>query len=113
MLHELQDCREYRPEGGGSCAYEELVRTEGDLGLRMVIDLEHFSVHCPYASRFPFEVLIAPKKHAPSFVSIDAGEVRSLARIMRHVLKRYAEVLDNHDCNFHIHSAPCNGLEHG
>jgi UDPglucose--hexose-1-phosphate uridylyltransferase len=93
MLHELQDCREYRPEGGGSCAYEELVRTEGDLGLRMVIDLEHFSVHCPYASRFPFEVLIAPKKHAPSFVSIDAGEVRSLTRIMRHVLKRYARSL--------------------
>jgi UDPglucose--hexose-1-phosphate uridylyltransferase len=70
MLHELRDCREYRPEGGGSCAYEELVRTEGDLGLRMISDLEHFSVHCPYASRFPFEVLIAPKTHAPSFVSI-------------------------------------------
>jgi UDPglucose--hexose-1-phosphate uridylyltransferase len=39
--------------------------------------------------------------------------VRSLARIMRHVLKRYAEVLDNPDCNLHIHSAPCDGLEHG
>jgi UDPglucose--hexose-1-phosphate uridylyltransferase len=111
MLHELQDCREYRPEGGGSCAYEELVRTEGDLGLRMVIDLEHFSVHCPYASRFPFEVLIAPKKHAPSFVSIDAGEVSHQDHETRS--QEICEVLDNPDYNLHIHSVPCDGLEHG
>jgi len=32
MLRELQDCREYRPEDGEECAYDDLVRAERDSG---------------------------------------------------------------------------------
>ena len=112
ISHELHDCSEHSMGKGEGCAYDDLVRDERDSRVRMVIDEGKFSVHCPFASRFPFEVLVVPKKHAPSFVAADDSELESLAKVLRDTLRRYAKILDRPAYNMYIHSAPCDGYEH-
>jgi UDPglucose--hexose-1-phosphate uridylyltransferase len=109
ISREPQDFLVRRQNGEAGAAYEELIRIEKEQGVRMVLDQEHFSVHCPYSSRFPFEVLIVPKKHNASFTDAESVELRSLAQILKNVLGLYAKILDDPPYNFYIHSAPCDG----
>jgi UDPglucose--hexose-1-phosphate uridylyltransferase len=63
----------------------------------------------PFASRFPFETWILPKKHNHDFGTLNDEEVRSLARILKNVLYRMYIALDNPPYNMMIHTAPTSG----
>src|SRR6185503_9666625 len=49
------------------CIYCDLLTQEIETGERIVSLDEHFAVFCPYASRFPFEFTIMPRRHNHSF----------------------------------------------
>ena len=73
---------------------------------RIVYDSDGFIVITPFASRFPFEVWILPKKHSSDFTKCDDQHRVDLARILKQVLLKLKKALDDPPYNYIIHTAP-------
>jgi UDPglucose--hexose-1-phosphate uridylyltransferase len=93
------------------CAYCDLVNQERNEGKRVVAENESFIAFEPYASRYPFETWVVPKRHGPSFAAISAEEQASFAEILGGTLRRIHVTLDDPPYNFTIHTAPCDSDE--
>jgi UDPglucose--hexose-1-phosphate uridylyltransferase len=89
------------------CAYCDILNQERNDGSRLVMENESFIVFAPYASRYPFETWVLPKRHGPSFAAISAEEQASLAQILGGAFRRIHVTLDDPPYNFNIHTAPC------
>ena len=76
---ELARSRSYF-ERHGRCVFCAMIQEELSAGARVVFESEAFLAFCPYASQFPYEIWIVPKRHACSFESAEDGEIRDLAR---------------------------------
>ena len=88
------------------CVYCDLIKQECDAKKRIVIESDHFAVLAPFASRFPFELWILPKKHHCDFSKGAHGHIHDLAKVLKEVLMRLKVGLDDPAYNFVIHSAP-------
>ncbi len=73
---------------------------------RIIYQAKYFTVVCPYASRFPFQVWIVPNDPSVSFLEIDEDVRDELAYMSRDVIRRLEEALDNPSYNFLMHMAP-------
>jgi UDPglucose--hexose-1-phosphate uridylyltransferase len=87
------------------CLYCEMVDREREDRRRVVLESAAFLGFCPFASRFPFEIWLMPKKHSPSFEAVANDELRQLAIMLRQSLHRLAGIV-NAPLNYVIHSAP-------
>jgi UDPglucose--hexose-1-phosphate uridylyltransferase len=72
----------------------------------MVAENDSYFLFCPYASRFPFELSIYPKRHHPEFISCTTQELLDLAEVVRFAVTRLNAVLDNPGYNLLLHMAP-------
>lgn len=84
-----------------SCPFCSLVKLESK-GPRLVSENSSFVAFTPFASRFPFEVWILPKKHIKSLVDLD--DFSALASLLKHVLLKLKTI--NASYNLFIHNAP-------
>jgi len=102
---ELDSAREHylRKE---RCLFCDIIRQESREGTRVISQNEDFIALCPYASRFPFEVFIAPRVHHHTFANISDGQIKSLAQIMKDILTRLKASLNDPPYNFVFHVAP-------
>ncbi|MCR4405567.1 MAG: galactose-1-phosphate uridylyltransferase [Anaerolineae bacterium] len=102
---ELDSAREHylRKE---RCLFCDIIRQELKDGSRVIARNEDFIALCPYASRFPFEVLIAPLTHHHTFADISEDQIKSLSRIMKDMLTRLKVSLNDPPYNFVFHVAP-------
>jgi UDPglucose--hexose-1-phosphate uridylyltransferase len=87
------------------CVYCEILDRDLGDGRRIVLESAAFIGFCPFASRFPFEMWLMPKKHSPAFDVVANDELRQLAFMLRQSLQRLAGVVDA-PFNYVIHSAP-------
>jgi UDPglucose--hexose-1-phosphate uridylyltransferase len=87
------------------CLYCEMLDREREVGRRIVLESAAFIGFCPFASRFPFEIWLMPKDHAPFFHTMTKDELRQLASMLRQSLQRLAGIVDA-PLNYVIHSAP-------
>lgn len=88
------------------CLFCDLLAQDMEKGERIVWLSDHFVALCPYASRFPYEVMILPRKHAHDF-ALEAPEiVRDLSHVMHVVLKKLRKALGDPPFNFLFHTAP-------
>jgi UDPglucose--hexose-1-phosphate uridylyltransferase len=76
---------------------------------RVVDGDEHFVAYCPFASRSPFELCIAPRHHEPHFASIDNARLERLAVMVQTLVRRLSRALGSPDYNLWLHTAP-NGV---
>jgi UDPglucose--hexose-1-phosphate uridylyltransferase len=88
------------------CLFCDIIRQETDMGDRLIFQTEKFSVIAPYASRFPFEILIIPKKHAFSFRLIDSEETADLAGVLKKILASMRSALGDPSYNFILNDSP-------
>lgn len=88
------------------CIYCDLLVHEIEARQRVVILDEHFVVWAPYASRFPFEVLLMPRRHCHSFAEEPRPVLGALARCLQDLLSRLKGVLRDPPYNFVLHTAP-------
>ncbi|MEX1997204.1 MAG: galactose-1-phosphate uridylyltransferase [Candidatus Andersenbacteria bacterium] len=102
----LRGAEAYAQEQGKD-GYEVMLQYERAQGERLVWENDDFTAFCPYASRFPFEVWIMPRRPEPFFENIGPGERESLAEIMQQVLGRLYTGLHDPPYNYYILSAPC------
>ena len=67
---------------------------------------EHFITVAPYASRFPFELMLAPRAHGHDFGLLDDTGLEQLAYHFRDVLRRVQKGLGDPPYNFLLHTSP-------
>jgi UDPglucose--hexose-1-phosphate uridylyltransferase len=87
-LRELQAARAYR-KTHGTCIFCDVVAKERFDGVRVVDENPSFLAFVPFAARFPYEVHIAARRHAPSLLDLSDPERRELARLLKRVLAGY------------------------
>lgn len=88
------------------CVFCDIIKQELAENRRVVAENSNFVAITPFASRFPFEIWILPKKHDSDFEDIQKHETTSLAAMMKNCLGRLNKVLDNPPYNYIIHNAP-------
>lgn len=88
------------------CIFCDIMREELRVGSRVIIETRHYAAFCPYASKFPFEIWIIPKRHNCVFQEIRPDELEDLALILSTVLKKLRALFPGLSYNYFIHSAP-------
>lgn len=88
------------------CIFCDILREELRVGSRVILETRNFVAFCPYASKFPFETWLVPKKHNCAFQDIKTDEIEDLALILSSVLKKLRAVFKGLSFNYFIHSAP-------
>lgn len=102
---ELKVCREFFA-AKERCLFCDLIDFEIGCGERVVKEFPNFVTLTPYASCFPFELRLYPKKHLHDFVLLDDQELSELAVAMKDMLSRLKAVLKDPPYNFILHTAP-------
>ena len=90
------------------CVFCDMIKQEIKTGSRIVMENASYIAFNPFASRFPFETWILPKKHQPKFEEIDKSTLPDLAEIMKSTLRVLGQCLDLPPYNFIVHTSPCN-----
>ena len=88
------------------CAFCEQFAGELKAGNRIVEATDDFVLFCPYASRFPYEMCLAPRRHAADFDSADDANITQIASLLRRGLSRLEAVCDFASYNCVLHTAP-------
>ncbi|MBM4354761.1 MAG: DUF4931 domain-containing protein [Deltaproteobacteria bacterium] len=88
------------------CIFCDLLEFEHQSGERMVWMDQFFATYCPYASRFPFEMQLYPRRHSHDFALQDDDLLLKLAHHLKEVLRRMNRALDNPPYNFLLHTCP-------
>jgi UDPglucose--hexose-1-phosphate uridylyltransferase len=84
---EIAAARRYRAEHG-SCVWCDLVVREEEAE-RLVVRGTAFAAYVPFWARFPYQVYISARRHAPSLPALTAPERDDLARVLKRVLVAY------------------------
>jgi len=90
------------------CIYCDIIDQEISIGNRVVAENSDYISIAPFASRFPFETWILPRRHQSNFEQSFTGNYFSLARMLKETLMRINLALNNPPYNFVLHTAPCN-----
>jgi len=88
------------------CLFCDIMQQEIEMADRFVFQSDSFVVITPYASRFPFEILILPKRHCFSYKLIDQNEITDLARVLKKILKSIYDILGDVPYNFILNDSP-------
>jgi UDPglucose--hexose-1-phosphate uridylyltransferase len=102
---ELNSCRDHFL-AKDRCLLCDLIDFELAEGTRVVRDFPDFVLLTPYASSFPFELRLLPKKHMHDFTLLTDAQLPGLARAMQEMLTRLKQVLRDPPYNFILHTAP-------
>jgi UDPglucose--hexose-1-phosphate uridylyltransferase len=105
VKQKLNGCREYYGYKE-RCLFCDIIQQELEMADRLIFQSRHFVVLTPYASRFPFEILILPKRHAFSYKLINDEEVKDLAFLTKKVLRLMYDTLGEHPYNLLLNDSP-------
>ncbi len=105
VANELQSARDHY-NVKERCIFCDIIAQELQAHSRIVAADPDFVSWCPYASRFPFEMTLAPRQHAHDFATLDDVQIVKLARHLREVITRMKRSLNDPPYNYLIHTAP-------
>ncbi|NWF66869.1 MAG: galactose-1-phosphate uridylyltransferase, partial [Campylobacterales bacterium] len=105
ILNEIETQREYY-FNHNRALIDDMVKFEISENLRVVDVNNLFIALAPFASRFPFEIMIFPLFSCSSIEKMDVKEINALAKIMRTVFKRLHIVLDDFSFNLSFFNMP-------
>jgi len=88
------------------CVFCDIIEQEFDSGKRLIQESRDFLVISPFASCFPFETWILPKRHHPDFDQMTEAERKDLAATLKKTLYRINQALNKPPYNYLIHTAP-------
>jgi UDPglucose--hexose-1-phosphate uridylyltransferase len=90
---ELTAAREFY-QRNHRCLYCELLARESADHVRLVAESEHFTAFVPFAARFPSEIQIYSRRHAPGLAELDDAERQDLASMLSVVRRKYDNLYD-------------------
>jgi UDPglucose--hexose-1-phosphate uridylyltransferase len=112
LREELEGSGRYYREHG-RCLFCDLVVQEVRLECRVIVENAAFIALAPFASRFPFEMWILPRRHAASFETGCGEAYGLLAMVLQKVLYRAYHLLNDPAYNLVLHSAPWRNADEG
>lgn len=117
---ELQSARQYY-EQHQRYLFADIIERELAQQERIVAVDDQFVAFCPFASRFPYEVCVLPRRHQPRLQAwaYDGGqtmatdeEMETLGNFVQRILQRMEAVLHRPAYNFFLHTAPFDSQPH-
>jgi UDPglucose--hexose-1-phosphate uridylyltransferase len=96
----------------GRCLLEDVLREEREAKERILEEREGFLLLAPWASRVPYEMLLAPLAHGPRFEDAPPEQVAAFGRMLGRALVRLEGVLQGkamESYHFALHTAPAQG----
>jgi UDPglucose--hexose-1-phosphate uridylyltransferase len=90
----------------GRCLICDMLEHEIGLEKRIVAVNEDFVALCPFASRFPYELFVAPRQHGHDFTQTSDDQIESLARILGDVFAGLRRHLGDPAFNYILHTSP-------
>jgi UDPglucose--hexose-1-phosphate uridylyltransferase len=88
------------------CIFCDVIKEEISMRKRVVSETGHFLVFAPFASRFPFETWIIPKRHSPDFHHIPKEAMEDLSEVIQSLFIRYYRLLDDPPYSLTLHTSP-------
>lgn len=88
------------------CVFCDIIREEKRFGARIVHENASFISLCPFASRFPFEIWLLPKRHMSGYTSMTQQETIELGDCLGVTMKRLSAALGEPQYNWMLHSEP-------
>ena len=92
----------------GRSKVEDILENERLAEVRIISERGDFTAYCPYASAFPFEVIIAPRRALTNLDELNRDDMLNLAELMKEVFTRLDIQLGNFDFNLAFRLAPLN-----
>lgn len=111
ILQELNSCAEYAAAHRGSLV-ADLVAAELSAQTRVVAATPRFVALCPYASRFPYEVWIVPRRNQAQFELVEDSELGELSLVVRDAIGRIERALGQVPYNYFLHTVPFDTARH-
>ncbi|MDO8580432.1 MAG: galactose-1-phosphate uridylyltransferase, partial [Candidatus Omnitrophota bacterium] len=105
MKQKLRGTRDYYA-AHKACIYCDLIQEELRQKSRIILETPHFLAVAPFAARFLFEIWILPKKHSCDFTTGIVGCEEDLAYVLKTLLVKFKEGLDDPAYNFYLQTAP-------
>ena len=96
---------EHQARETGGCLICRVIENES-AGPRLVRSDPDFVALAPFASRFPYEIHVLPRRHTASFRETTDPELAGLARIMKFVLGRLRDIASDPDYHLVLRQAP-------
>ena len=90
----------------GRCLLCDLAAAEKKSGDRVVRGNDRWLCLTPWASRFPWEMLLVPTRHQADLVQADDEDLAALAPVLAFSLRRLNAIHGDPSLNLVIHSAP-------
>ncbi|MBT4482563.1 MAG: DUF4921 family protein [Candidatus Latescibacteria bacterium] len=88
------------------CIFCDIISEEKRFGSRIVFENISFISFCPFASRFPFEIWLLPKRHMSGYDAMTRQETFELAECLGVTMKRLAVALGEPQYNWMMHLEP-------
>ena len=89
----------------GNCPACNIIAAESE-GPRQILVTDHYIALSPWASTYPHEFWIYPKRHITSFSKISQREISDLALILRSTLGGMYRVLNKPSYNIVFYLSP-------
>ncbi|MBU1658617.1 galactose-1-phosphate uridylyltransferase [bacterium] len=90
----------------GNILMDEILEEEKRDKKRIVIKTESFIAFCPFASEYPFEVMIASDKISSELETIRDTQIKELSALLQELFIKMERELGNFDFNMSICVAP-------
>ena len=74
------------------CLFCKMLAYEKEQGIRIAEENQDFLAITPYASRFPYELWICPKRHISSFAYVTEEELESLSILLQRLLQKVSSL---------------------
>ena len=88
------------------CVFCDIILEEKRFGSRIVYENASYISLCPYASRFPFEIWLMPKRHMSGYQMVTQQEIIELADCLGITMKRLSLSLGAPQYNYILHTEP-------
>ncbi len=90
----------------GRCLLCDLTTAEKSADERVVRSNEHWTALAPWASRFPWEMLLVPSDHRAYLTEADDENLEALAEVLSFCMKSLSGIHGDLSLNLVVHSAP-------
>ncbi|MFH1541298.1 MAG: galactose-1-phosphate uridylyltransferase [Elusimicrobiota bacterium] len=88
------------------CLFCDIIRQEQKDKKRIVEENPDYISFVPFATKFPFELLIMPKKHNADFSLESDSSLKNFAQILKISLSKISTVLNDPPLNYILHTIP-------
>jgi UDPglucose--hexose-1-phosphate uridylyltransferase len=89
-----------------SCIYCDIIAQEKEIKERFVLENNSFVAINPFASRFPLETWILPKKHSHDYSQSSSEQLKDLSKAFKEILLKMKNLLGDFSYTYVLHTGP-------